>query len=129
MLVPSLAATAVLLFISPGQTSARSWNAIGGQTLSAVAGFACYITLGEHYQWLAIGLAAGLSLALMRAARCLHAPGAATAVIMVVSPDPLIWEHIFFPVAAGAILIVGWAWIVHYIEDAFLTPSTSFDES
>ena len=118
--VSSMAATAALLFIQPSLTIARSWNAIGGQTVSATAGGVAVVAFGEGRQWLVMGAAVGLSLVLMSLLRCLHPPGVATAVIMVGMPDPTAWEHIFAPIALGTTLVVVWAWFVHGAEAAWL---------
>lgn len=116
VLVPSLVATAALLFMQPTLTIARTWNAIGGQTLSATAGWVCAVVLMPYGEWLALGVACGLALMVMAAARCLHPPGVATAFLMVASPAVLSWHHIFVPVALGTALIVGWVWLIHRIE-------------
>lgn len=116
VLVPSLVATAALLFMQPTLTIARSWNAIGGQTLSATAGWACALLIAPSSEWVAIGVACGIALSVMAAARCLHPPGVATAFLMVASPAVLSWHHIFVPVAVGTSLIVGWVWLVHRVE-------------
>ncbi len=118
--VPSMAATAALLFIQPSLTIARSWNAIGGQTISAFAGWLAVVAAGEAHQWLVMGSAVGLALVLMSLLRCLHPPGVATAVIMVGMPDPTAWEHIFVPIALGTTLVVVWAWLVHGFEAVWL---------
>lgn len=118
LLVPSIAATAALLFIAPGISISRAWNAIGGQTLSAVAGAACVLAFDGSAAWLATAVAVGLALALMRLAHCLHPPGAATAVIMVVTAGgPL---DVVTPVAVGTTLIVLWAGLVHVVERRWL---------
>jgi CBS domain-containing membrane protein len=116
VLVPSLVATAALLFMQPTLTIARTWNAIGGQTLSAAAGWICAVLILPYDEWLAIGVACGVALSVMAAARCLHPPGVATAFLMVASPAVLSWHHIFVPVALGTTLIVGWVWLVHRVE-------------
>ena len=118
--VPSMAATAALLFIQPNLTIARTWNAIGGQTVSATAGWLAVVALGENHLWLVMGAAVGMSLVLMSLTRCLHPPGVATAVIMVGMTDPTAWEHIFVPIALGTSLVVLWAWLVHGFEALWL---------
>jgi CBS domain-containing membrane protein len=118
--VPSMAATAALLFIQPSLTIARSWNAIGGQTVSATGGWIAVVAVGEGRQWLVLGGAAALALIFMSLLRCLHPPGVATAVIMVGMTDPTAWEHIFVPIALGTTLVVAWAWLVHAFEGMWL---------
>lgn len=118
LLLPSIAATAALLFIAPGLSISRAWNAIGGQTLSAAAGAICVLVFDGSAAWLAVAVAVGLALALMRLAHCLHPPGAATAVIMVVTAGGPF--DVVTPVAVGTTLIVLWAGLVHLVERRWL---------
>lgn len=118
LLLPSIAATAALLFIAPGLSISRAWNAIGGQTLSAVAGVVCVVAFDGSAPWLAAALAVGIALAAMRLAHCLHPPGAATAMLMVAAAGgPL---DVVTPVAVGTTLIVLWAGLVHLVERRWL---------
>jgi len=105
-LMAPLGASAVLVFALPAGPMAQPWAVVGGNTLSALVGIA-----GVHGVHLlgsaeaAAALAVGSALALMLALRCLHPPGGATALMMVLGGigDPL---FAFYPVLANSLLLV-----------------------
>lgn len=83
-LMASMGASAVILLILPGSPVAQPWPLIGGHFFSALIGL-----LTSHYcqaPLLAISVAMGWSVLLMLGLRCLHPPGAATALAPIVSP-------------------------------------------
>ena len=80
-LVAPLGASAVLVFAVPSSPLAQPWSVVGGNTLSALVGIAC--VKGVPDASLAAGLAVGLAIAVMLALRCLHPPGGASALLMV----------------------------------------------
>jgi len=80
-LVAPLGASAVLIFAVPSSPLAQPWSVVGGNTLSALVGIACVKWIPDAS--VAAGLAVGLSIAVMLAMRCLHPPGGASALLMV----------------------------------------------
>lgn len=80
-LVAPLGASAVLVFAVPSSPLAQPWSVIGGNTLSALVGIACVKWVPDAS--LASALAVGVAIALMFALRCLHPPGGASALLMV----------------------------------------------
>src|SRR5512139_228470 len=82
-LVAPIGASAVLVFGLPASPLAQPWSVIGGNTVSALAGIACVIAFGSSPG--VAGLAVALALAAMFALRCLHPPGGASALLMVMS--------------------------------------------
>ncbi|WP_086079625.1 HPP family protein [Bordetella genomosp. 13] len=76
-------ASAVLVFMVPSSPLAQPWSVIGGNTLSALVGIACVRWIPNAS--LAAGLAVGLAITVMLAARCLHPPGGAAALTMVLT--------------------------------------------
>jgi CBS domain-containing membrane protein len=82
LIVPSLGASAVLLFALPHGPLSQPWALVGGHVLSAAVGVACYQMIGEPM--LAAGAAVGLAIGVMLLAHCLHPPGGATALAAVV---------------------------------------------
>ena len=87
MIVPSMGASAVLLFAAPHAPFSQPWNLVAGHLLSAVIGVACW-------QWipqvtLAASAAVGLAIGAMYFARCLHPPGGATALAAVIGSGEL----------------------------------------
>jgi len=79
-LVAPMAASAVLLFCLPAAPLAQPWPVIGGNVVSALVGVAC-VHLGDPL--IAAPLAGGLAIAAMAFLRCLHPPGGAAAVTVV----------------------------------------------
>jgi CBS domain-containing membrane protein len=80
-LVAPLGASAVLVFAVPSSPLAQPWSVVGGNTLSALVGIACVNWVPDAS--LAAGLAVGGAIAVMFALRCLHPPGGASALLMV----------------------------------------------
>lgn len=105
-LVAPLGASAVLVFALPASPMAQPWAVVGGNTLSALAGIAG--VHGVHLlasPELAAALAVATAIALMLALRCLHPPGGATALMMVLGG---IGEPSFaaYPVLLNSTLLV-----------------------
>ncbi|GAB4126591.1 MAG: hypothetical protein Fur0040_09290 [Sideroxydans sp.] len=81
LLLGSMAASAVLLYAVPHSPLAQPWNLIGGHLVSALAG---WLTLSfVHDPLAAAGVAVGCAIFLMYVLDCLHPPGAATALTLV----------------------------------------------
>jgi len=105
-LMAPLGASAVLVFALPAGPMAQPWAVVGGNTLSALVGIA-----GVHGVHLlgsaeiAAALAVGSAIALMLVLRCLHPPGGATSLMMVLGGigDP---SFAFYPVLANSFLLV-----------------------
>lgn len=83
VLVASMGASAVILFVIPGSPLAQPWPFVGGQMLSALMGCGTAYFVPDLVP--ASSLAVGLSVLAMLALRCLHPPGAATALAPVLS--------------------------------------------
>lgn len=102
-LVAPMGASAVLVFGVPASPLAQPWAVVGGNTLSALVGIACvrWITTPE----LAAALAVGGAIALMFALRCLHPPGGASALLVVLTgvSDP---RFAIQPVLVNSLLLV-----------------------
>lgn len=107
VLVASIGASAVLVFAVPHGVLSQPWSVIGGQVSSAVVGVLVVSVLGASP--LSAALAVSLSIAVMHLLRCLHPPGGATALSVVlatgsgVRPD---WSFVLSPVLWDAVLIV-----------------------
>ncbi len=95
LLLGSMAASAVLLFAAPHNPFAQPWNLAGGHLVSAIAGWVCSLLVPDPA--LAAGLAVGSAIFLMYALNCLHPPGAATALTLVL--------------ASGQFHEMGWQWV------------------
>lgn len=102
LMIAPLAATAMIICASPGLPPAQPRGVLLGQLGSAVLGLLAAAAFG-HTLWVA-GVAAGLSVALMALLRAVHAPAAATAVLVVVQhPAPGTFLGLL---AVGSVLLV-----------------------
>ena len=101
-LVAPVGASAVLVFAVPASPLAQPWAVVAGNTVSALVGIGCARWLGQS-PWSA-GIAVGLAIAVMMALRCLHPPGGAAALLVVLSgvTDP---RFALFPVLVNATLL------------------------
>jgi CBS domain-containing membrane protein len=102
-LVAPMGASAVLVFAVPASPMAQPWAVVGGNTLSALVGVVCVNLFGTA-DWVAAA-AVALAIGTMLALRCLHPPGGASALLMVLAQvhDP---RFAAFPVLGNALLLV-----------------------
>jgi CBS domain-containing membrane protein len=114
LLVAPIGASAVLLFAVPASPLAQPWSVIGGNTVSALVGV-CVVRLVSD-PVLAAGLAVGGAILVMSLLRCLHPPGGASA-LMIVIGGPTVTEagflFPFLPIALNSVLLVGLGWLFH----------------
>ena len=85
LLLSSMAASAVLLFAAPHSPFAQPWNLVGGHFVSALAGWLVSLLIPD--QSIAAGVAVGAAIFLMHSLNCLHPPGAATALTLVLASN------------------------------------------
>jgi CBS domain-containing membrane protein len=103
-LVAPLGASAVLVFGVPASPLAQPWAVAGGNTVSALVGIACL-------RWLPLpmlgtaAVAVALAIGLMFVLRCLHPPGGAASLLMVLTATQD-WRFAFEPVALNSLLLV-----------------------
>jgi len=106
--VPSLGATAVLVFAAPHSVFAQPWSVLVGNILSALVGVLCQrLFAGEPT--LAAAAAVALAIAAMHAARCLHPPGGATALAAVIGGGEihqLGFAYALSPIGISSLLLV-----------------------
>lgn len=102
-MVASLGASAILVFGMPSSPLAQPWPVVGGSTLSALVGGACVALVPDPA--IAGALAVGLALALMVPLRCLHPPGGAMALYVVMAQGNAL--HLAaFPICFNAVVLV-----------------------
>ena len=82
LIVPSMGASAVLVFAVPHGKLSQPWPLIGGNLVSAVIGVSCFKLVPDPF--LAAGLAVGLAIGVMHLLGCIHPPGGATALAAVI---------------------------------------------
>ena len=118
LFVAPLAASIAIIFIDAKMTVSRTWNVVAGQFLSAAVALGVVVLIGEYLEVTAMVVIA-LALLVMHAARCIHPPACATALIIVVSPEIQHPVFLFLPVLVGALVVVTVAWGVHFFEARF----------
>ncbi|MDD5057406.1 MAG: HPP family protein [Sideroxydans sp.] len=105
LLLGSMAASAVLLFAVPHSPLAQPWNLVGGHFVSALTGWLCALYIGDPL--LAAGIAVGTAIFLMYVLNCLHPPGAATALTLVLGAtqfEKMGWHWVALIVFANAVI-------------------------
>lgn len=83
LMIASMGASSVLLFAAPHSPMAQPWSFVGGHLLSALIGITCFKFIPSPF--VAAALAVALSSFVMHWLHCLHPPGGATALAMVLS--------------------------------------------
>jgi CBS domain-containing membrane protein len=116
-LVAPMGASAVLLFCLPASPLAQPWPVIGGNVVSALVGAACWKWLGDSLPLPLLGaLASALGIGAMFALRCLHPPGGASALMVVIGGPAVQAEGFGFalgPVLLDSVLLVLAAVLYH----------------
>jgi CBS domain-containing membrane protein len=116
-IVAPMGASAVLLFAVPASPMAQPWPIIGGNSLSALTGFAVGQALGHGA--FACGIGVGLAIGVMSVTRSLHPPGGAAALTGVIGGglvDPAGWWFPLAPVALDAVVLVAVGWAFHRLS-------------
>jgi len=103
-LIAPLGASAVLVFGVPASPLAQPWAVVMGNTASALVGIACAHLFGGTPE-LAAAIAVGGAIGLMFLLRCLHPPGGAAALLMVLS-GVHDWHFALDPVLLNSVLMV-----------------------
>jgi len=117
-IIPSMGASAVLLFAAPHSPLAQPWNLLGGHLVSALIGVSCahfIIDIG-----LAAALAVGLAIGAMYYLRCIHPPGGATALAAVIGGiqiRDLGFEYLVTPVLLNTLTILAVALLFNWFFD------------
>lgn len=112
LIVPSMGASAVLVFAVPHGKLSQPWALFGGQLSSAFVGVACYLLVPNLF--IAAGLAVGLAIGTMHVLRCIHPPGGATALVAVVGTSQIhamSFEYVLTPVLLNTLIIFSVAFI------------------
>jgi len=107
LIVPSMGASAVLVFAVPHGKLSQPWALVGGQVSSAFVGVVCYLLVPNVF--VAGGLAVGLAIGVMHVLRCIHPPGGATALVAVVGGSQihaLGFGYVITPVLLNTLIIL-----------------------
>lgn len=106
LIVPSMGASAVLVFAVPHGKLSQPWSLFGGQISSAIIGVVCFLLIPNLF--VAAGMAVGLAIGTMHLLRCIHPPGGATALVAVVGSTQihaLGFEYVITPVFLNTMII------------------------
>ena len=106
LIVPSMGASAVLVFAVPHGKLSQPWSLFGGHLVSAFIGVACYQLVPDLF--LAAALAVALAIGAMHLLNCIHPPGGATALAAVIGGsaiNSLGFEYILIPVLLNTVII------------------------
>ncbi len=106
-IIPSMGATAVLLFAAPNVPFSQPWNVFGGHIISAVIGVACYQLMPDIH--IAAAASVGLAIWAQYYTRCIHPPGGATALAAVIGSSQihdLGYLYVITPVLINTVVIL-----------------------
>lgn len=107
ILLASMGASAVILFVMPSSPLAQPWPLLGGHLCSGLVGV--WIAHGIHEPTGAAAAVVALSVLAMLSLRCLHPPGVATALIPVLNyPNGPSYDFLLMPLAVnvGVLLLL-----------------------
>ena len=107
LIVPSMGASAVLLFAVPHGALSQPWNVFGGHALSAIIGVSCAMLFSNEI--IAASAAVGIAVGVMHYLRCIHPPGGATALAAVIGGEAthaLGYQFVFTPVMLNALVML-----------------------
>jgi len=105
--VASLGAAAVLMFAAPNSPFSQPWPLVGSHLICALIGVICYQFI-PHFS-LAAALAVSLSIFFMYILRCLHPPGGAVALSVVLGGaeiQELGYHYILSPVLINVVILL-----------------------
>lgn len=107
-------ASCVLLFAAPAAPFSQPANLVGGHCVSALVGVALAAALPGEF-WVA-GMAVGLSVSAMMWLRVVHPPAGGTVLVAYLTQAG--WGFVLFPVLAGSLVLVAFAWGYHSLAGA-----------
>jgi len=114
ILIASMGASAIILFIIPNSPLAQPWAFAGGQLISALVGMSCALFINDII--IAATAAVAGSVFLMLFTRCLHPPAAATALTPVMSGSAIIslgYYYAVVPIAINVAVMLAMAIIIN----------------
>ncbi len=116
LIVPSMGASAVLLFAVPHGALSQPWNVFGGHALSAIIGVSCAMVFSNEI--IAASAAVGIAVGVMHYLRCIHPPGGATALAAVIGGEAthaLGYQFVFTPVMLNALVMLAVAVAFNFV--------------
>ncbi len=123
--VASMGASAVLLFAVPLGPLSQPWPFAGGHLISGLIGVTVAKLIPEPVT--AAAVAVSLAIFVMYVSRCLHPPGGATALTVVVGGDSihaLGYQYLATPVLLNVLVMLGWALLINNLFPNRYYPNT-----
>jgi CBS domain-containing membrane protein len=125
IIIASMGASAVMLFIIPHSPLAQPWPLVGGQLVSALIGLWVAQVISDMA--LASACAVGGSVLVMLLFRCLHPPGAATALTPIMAGDPITslgYGFVLMPVGLNVVIMLIMAITINRLVLRYEYPTT-----
>lgn len=109
LLLGTFGATTFIVFTYPDSPFAQPRNVLGAHIIGATMGLLCLKFIGP--QWWSLGIAVGLTVALMKLLRVVHPPATSNPIVVFLT-NPT-WFFLLCPTIAGALIIVVLALFYH----------------
>ncbi|MBU3005909.1 HPP family protein [Paraglaciecola arctica] len=107
LVIASMGASAVLLFAVPHGALSQPWAVAGGHIISGFIGVSCFKLFGNTF--IVSGAAVGTAIGAMYYLRCIHPPGGATALTVVMGGSVITdlgYQYLLVPIAANLLAIL-----------------------
>lgn len=122
ILIAAFGSSCVLVFLLPDAALSQPVNVIGGHFIAALSGLVVHTVM--PVTWWSLGIAVGLAMAAMAAARVIHPPAGGTPIAIMTTHAG--WGYLFTPVLAGAVILSACA-LAYRLTLARLTPRPTLD--
>lgn len=109
LLLGTFGATTFIVFAYPDSPFGQPRNVLGAHIIGATMGLLCLKFIGP--QWWSLGIAVGLTVALMKLLRVVHPPATSNPIVVFLT-NPT-WFFLLCPTIAGALIIVVLALFYH----------------
>ena len=128
--IASLGAAAVLLFAAPNSPFSQPWPLVGSHLICALIGVICFQFVPQFS--LAAALAVSLSIFFMYVSKCLHPPGGAVALAIVLGGtdvQELGYQYILSPVLINVFILLLLALLINNIVPGRTYPIKALADS
>lgn len=129
ILIASMGASAVLLFAVPHSRFSQPWSLVGGHLVSAFIGVCCAQWIPNLF--IAAAVCVALSIVTMEWLRCLHPPGGAAALAVVLGGaevQALGFSYVLAPVALNVALMLAMALLINNLAPQRRYPEAWFEQ-
>ncbi len=126
LLIASMGASSVLLFAALHSPMAQPWSFVGGHLISGMIGVTCFLLIPDPLA--AAAAAVALAIFVMHLTNCLHPPGGATALAMVIGGTEmhqLGYGAVLDPVGLNIVVLMIIAFVVNNLSPGRRYPMLS----